>query len=172
MLTTYEPGLGTQSSTAPVWCAPPYREWAAQPPRLPRGHSRLPDEYPIREGDKRSDREPLVRQTTGRRPLRKGANPARAGFTGFGDCFEEARGTSFVLLLRSSKAVYINAWPNRRRRKERDYAEAATRSRTPQCRGGVQDPQTGSKPPCSRRLDRQSPHHLFELARVAHRQDR
>src|SRR5215208_1960156 len=76
------------------------------------------------------------------------------------------------LVLRSSKAVYINAWPNRRRRKERDYAEAATRSRTPQCRGGVQDPQTGSKPPCSRRLDRQSPHHLFELARVAHRQDR
>src|SRR5829696_6379108 len=76
------------------------------------------------------------------------------------------------LLLRSSKAIYINAWPNRRRWKERDYAEAATRSRTPQCRGGVQDPQTGSKPPCSRRLDRQSPHHLFELARVAHRQDR
>src|SRR5215217_802102 len=71
MLTTYEPGLGTQSSTAPVWCAPPYREWAAQPPRLPQGHSRLPDEYPIREGDKRSDREPLVRQTTGRRPLRR-----------------------------------------------------------------------------------------------------
>src|SRR5215210_7995630 len=77
-----------------------------------------------------------------------------------------------ILVLRSSKAVYINAWPNRRRRKERDYAEAAMRSRTPQCRGGVQDPQTGSKPPCSRRLDRQSPHHLFELARVAHRQDR
>jgi hypothetical protein len=97
MLTTYEPGLGTQSSTAPVWCAPPYREWADQPPRLPRGHSRLPDEYPIREGDKRSDREPLVRQTTGRRPLRKGANPARASFTGLGDRFEEARGISFVL---------------------------------------------------------------------------
>src|SRR5215208_1868197 len=81
------------------------------------------------------------------------------------------RGPKKSLVLRSSKAVYINAWPNRRRWKERDYAEAATRSRTPQCRGGVQDPQTGSKPPCSRRLDCQSPHHLFELARVAHRQD-
>src|SRR5215216_2204232 len=76
------------------------------------------------------------------------------------------------LMLRSSKAVYINVWPNRRRRKERDYAEAATRSRTPECQGGVQDPQTGWKPPCSRRLDRESPHHLVELARVAHRQDR
>jgi hypothetical protein len=39
----------------------------------------------------------LVRQTTGRRSLRKRANPARAGFTGFGDRFEEARGISFVL---------------------------------------------------------------------------
>ena len=34
-------------------------------------------------------------------------------------------------MLRSSKAVYINAWPNRRTAKEKDRAETATRSHTP-----------------------------------------
>src|SRR5215216_1518907 len=76
------------------------------------------------------------------------------------------------LVLRSSKAVYINEWPNRQTGKERDRAEVATRPRTPGCRGRAQDPQTGPKPPCSRRLDHESPHRLPQLGRFAHRQDR
>jgi transposase len=66
-----------------------------------------------------------------------------------------------LLVLRSSKTVYINAWPNRRTGKERNRAEAPTRPRTPGCRGRADDPQTGPKPPCSRRLDRKSARIVF-----------
>src|SRR5919112_2871338 len=77
----------------------PLRTESGQPnrhgfPEVTRGY---PTSTPSGKETNGRTREPLVRQTTGRRPLRKGANPARAGFTGFGDRFEEARGISFVL---------------------------------------------------------------------------
>src|SRR3712207_3675901 len=66
-----------------------------------------------------------------------------------------------ALMPRSSKTVYINAGPNRQTGKERARAEAATPPRTPRCRGRADDPQTGPKPPCSRRLDRKRARIVF-----------
>src|SRR5215210_3956157 len=52
-----------------------------------------------------------------------------------------------------------------------DRAETTARRRTPEHRGSAKDTQTRRKSPRSRRLDLPRPHHLFELARSAHRQD-
>ena len=52
-----------------------------------------------------------------------------------------------------------------------DRAETTARPRTPEHRGRAKDTQTRRKSPRSRRLDLPRPHHLFELARSAHRQD-
>src|SRR5215204_7630398 len=52
-----------------------------------------------------------------------------------------------------------------------DRAETTARPRTPEHRGRAKDTQTRRKSPRSRRLDLPRPHHLFELAGTAHRQN-